>query len=181
MNTGTRTRSLRSTTIKKVTVYGLILFILAIAQCSFFSNLTFLPVTPSIVIGAVAAVALFENAETATVFAISAGFMADALGGSGITVSALVMLLFSVILSSIASKILKGFFPWVLLLAIASLLLGVQTYLRLAIAGRASDLAQILEKILLPEIICTFIFSLPLYFVFKLAAKFCKTKGKFKI
>lgn len=181
MRIGAHGESLHITAVKKILVYGIILFILTIAQCSFFSSLTFLSATPRIVIGAVAAVALFETRQTATVFALSAGFMLDALGGSGITVSALVMLLFSVILSSLASKILKSFFPWMLLLAIASLLSAAETYLRILIAGSANDITFVIGKILLPELLYTFLFSLPLYFIFGLAAKFCKSKGKFKI
>ena len=181
MNSGSRGDSLRVTSIKKILIYGSILFILAIAQCSFFSSLTFLPATPNIVLGALAAIALFETRECVAVFSLCAGFMIDALGGSGITASAAIMLAFSVILCSVSAKILKGFFPWVLMLALASILSVCETYLRLILAGHADNTAFVFGGILLPELIYTFFISLPLYFIFKLAAKTCKSKGRFKM
>ena len=76
---------------------------------------------------------------------------------------------------------LKGFFPWTLILALASLISSLYTYLRFVIGGQANELSFVFLKILLPELMMTFLFSLPLYFIFKIAAGFCETKGKFKL
>ena len=171
----------RSQTIKKTAIYGAMIFLISIAQCSFLANLTFLKITPNVVIGAIAAVALFENERVTTVYAIASGFVLDAVGGSGILVSPLVFLIISVLLSLISSKILGSFFPYTLLLLVASALSGLSTYLRLILAGSLPEYSFLFGKLLLPEFISTFVLSLPLYPIFKLAARLCESKGKFKM
>ena len=171
----------RSSTIKKTAIYGVLIFFIAIAQCSFFPNLTFLAATPNVAIGAVAAIALFESERVLCVFAISAGFILDAIGGSGVLVSPLIMLAVSVILSLISRKMLKGFFPYTLILAVASALSALSTYIRLLISGTLPSYSYLFLKLLLPELLMTFIFSLPLYIIFKTASKLCEAKGKFKM
>ena len=181
MNIRHRGDSARSITLKKIAVYGGMLFLLAIAQCSFFANLTFLPATPNIVIGAITAISMLESRHTATVFSLCAGFVIDALGGSGIPLSTLIMLLFSIILTSLAAKMLKNLLVWSLILTLSCALSTLATYLRLLAAGYVKDIYFVFIRISLPEFLLTLLFSLPLYFLFKAAVKFCNSKGKFKI
>ena len=84
---------IQSGTLKTVLLLGVTVFLLAVFQCSFLSGLTFISAIPNVVMGAVAAVAFFENERTATVFAIAAGFMLDILGGAGLPLSPIIMLL----------------------------------------------------------------------------------------
>jgi rod shape-determining protein MreD len=171
----------RAGVIKKAVILGFAAFILAVLQCSFLSGLSFLSATPDIVMGAVAAVALFNDERTATVFAISAGFILDALGGSGIPISPLTMLLASVLFSLLSKKMLKGFFPYSLLLLLASAAAAIFTAFSLLLAGRDVVADFIVKSIMIPEFILTFIFSVPLYPLFKLISRLCESKGRFKI
>lgn len=176
-----RNELLRTETLKRIAVYSCVFFFVAVLQCSFFANLSFINSTPNIILGALAAVSLFESEKTAAVSGVGAGFLADALGGAGFSISPVLMLLFAVILSTVARKVLKSFFPWLLLLLVASVLGAVGTFISILIFGALPEASYLLLKIILPEIISTFIFSVGLYFVFKLAAKLCETKGKFKV
>lgn len=171
----------RAATLKKVAIYSAIFFIIAVAQCSFFANLTFLGVVPNLVIGAVAAISLFESEHTSAVASIGAGFLTDALGGSGISISPLLFLSVALLLSALSKKILKGFFPWILLLTVANLFGIACTYLRLLISNTLPSTELLFKTIILPEFFYTLLFSLPLYFIFKFAARLGETKGRFKI
>ena len=168
-------------TLKKTLILGGAIFLITVIQCSFLSGLSFINVTPNIVIGAIAAVALFEDERTVTVFSVAAGFMLDALGGSGIPISPIVMLIASVALTLISKKMLKGFFPYALLLLAAALFAAIATCLDLLFAGRIPELSYLFSRILIPEFIFTVLFSFPLYPIFKLLSRLCESKGKFKI
>ena len=168
-------------TLKTVLLLGVALFLLAIIQCSFFSGLSFIGVTPNIVMGAVAAVAFFENERTVTVFSVAAGFMLDVLGGTGLPISPVVMLVASVVFTLISKKMLKGFFPYFLLMPVAAFFATVSTCLGLLFAGRIPELSYLFFKMLIPEFFLTILFSLPLYPFFKLLSRLCESKGKFKM
>lgn len=172
---------LQTGTLKTILILGITLFLLTVLQCSFFSGLSFIGATPNIVMGAVAAVALFEDERTATVFSVAAGFMLDALGGAGLPLSPLVMLIASIPLILISKKMLKGFFPYILLLPVAALLSAISTCIGLLTAGRIPEYSYLFSEILLPEFLATVVFSMPLYPLFKLLSKLCESKGKFKM
>lgn len=181
MNRRSQAEPIRTGAIRSALVLGASVFILAIIECSFLAGLDFLPAVPNIVMGAVAAVALFENERTATAFAIASGFILDAIGGSGIPISPIVMLAASVALSLLSKKMLKGFFPFILLLAASSLFAAASTALSIVLAGIDISAGYLIKSILVPEIILTILFSIPLYPIFKLLSKLCGSKGKFKI
>ena len=170
----------KAANLKRIAVYGSLLFFLGIAQCSFFASLTFLPATPSIMVGAVAAVAMFESERAAAVCGIAAGFLADTLGGSGLSLSPLFYFILALIISAAAKKVLKGFFPWSLLLFLASFLGSAFTLICIRINTDSLGFVYALKAILLPQFILTFIFSLPLFFIFRAAFRLCAKKGKFK-
>ena len=172
---------IQSGTLKTVLLLGVTVFLLAVFQCSFLSGLTFISAIPNVVMGAVAAVAFFENERTATVFAIAAGFMLDILGGAGLPLSPIIMLLASVVFTLVSKKMLKAFFPYILLMTVAALASAVSTLINLIFAGRIPELAHLFSKILIPEFILTIIFSIPLYPLFKLLSRLCESKGKFKM
>ena len=55
---------------KRVAVYGLLLLILGAAMCSFFAQLTRLPATPDLILGAVLAIALLDGRKTAAIVGV---------------------------------------------------------------------------------------------------------------
>lgn len=172
---------LQAGTLKTVLLLGVTVFLLAVFQCSFLSGLTFISAIPNVVMGAVAAVAFFENERTATVFSIAAGFMLDILGGAGLPLSPIIMLLASVLFTLVSKKMLKAFFPYLLLMIAAALASAASTLINLIFAGRVPEFSYLFSKILIPEIILTVIFSIPLYPLFKLLSRLCESKGKFKM
>ena len=84
--------------LRRVILYGILFFMLSVVQCSFLSRLSFLSVVPNIVLGGVCAISLLDDQKTATVCGICAGFLLDAIGGAGISLSPLLFMIVAIIL-----------------------------------------------------------------------------------
>ena len=176
-----RNEATRSAIIRRVIVFGIMFFLLGVAQCSFFTELYFISAVPDIVMGAVAAIALFDSQRSAVICSISAGFMIDALGGSGISLSPIAFMIIALVASEISKKILPSFLSWLLILIPSALIKAVFTVLNVFFATGEFMLARIFKSVLLPEFILTVLFSLPIFFIVKLCARLVEVKSKFKV
>ena len=166
---------------RKIAVYSTLFFLLGVAQCSFFNNLSFISAVPDIVLGAVVAVSMFDTQRTAVVCAIGAGAMIDAMGSSGISLCPVAFLIAALICSEISQKILPSFISLPLLLIPAALVKSAFTILNVYLMSSAHSFSVILKTILLPEFILTLIFSLPLFFIVKPCARLAQARSKFKV
>ena len=173
--------SAKFSVLRRVILYGILFFTLSVVQCSFLSRLSFLSVVPNIVLGGVCAVSLLDDQKTATVCGIGAGFLLDAIGGAGISLSPLLFMIVAIICSEIAKKMLAHFLSWLLLLFVASLAGAAVTFVNLLAAVGGVSLLALFFPVLLPEIVFTYIFSLPIYFIALLCVRFADSKNKFKI
>ena len=167
--------------IKRIVIYGLLIFILSVAQCSFFTNLDFLKVTPNIIVGAIAAIALCDSQKTACICAISAGFLIDALSGSGISVSPIALFAVALISCEISKKLLRNFLTWIAVLIPAILTDALFSLAYLYLEFERFSLSTVIKGIMIPEMIYTAIFSLPLFFIVKPCSRLANSKNKFKV
>ncbi len=151
----------RPTLWKKILVYGVLLLLLTAAQCSFFGGLSFLPAVPDLLLGALMALTLLDHRPTAAVTAVAGGFLCDALGSTGVSLTPLFYLLTVALAGILAEKMLPRFWSFLLLMFPASLLGLGYSALRAAIGG-ISPLA-ILRGTLLPQLFLTILCALPLY------------------
>lgn len=181
MNNAHRNQAAKAAVIKRIIIYGITFFILGVAQCSFFNELSFLSATPNIILGAVAAVSLIDSQRSAAVCGIAAGFLIDALGGTGISLSPIALLCVALLCSEIAKKILPTFISWVIILIPASLTGSIFTLANIFLLVGKFQLSAVFKTILLPEFILTVIFSVPLFFIIKLCVRLADAKNKFKI
>lgn len=145
-----------------------VMFILAVAECSFFAQLYFLPATPDLMLGFVIAVAMLDSQHSAAVCGIGAGFIIDAIGATGISFSPLFYMLCGAFCAILAKKMLQGFLSWVVELAIFSVVKGLYTLAAIYYSWTDAPFGAILLRTLLPEILCTFIICLPIFFIVKL-------------
>ena len=79
----------RGARVKRVLLFGLLALLLATAQCSFFAELHICPATPDLILSLTVAVLLLDSVYSATVVAIGAGFLVDALGATSLFLSPL--------------------------------------------------------------------------------------------
>lgn len=165
--------------IKRLIIYSLLLLLLASLQCSFFAGLHILPATPDLLLGAILAIILLDSKRSAAIVAICGGVLADALGGSGYSLSPLFFLIFAVIMGAISEKILPSFFSYMILLLPAILMREAYTCLCILAVYGSLPIVYTAKNILLPEAVCTFVVCLAVYPLVRLCTRPFGTRNKF--
>lgn len=168
MNKSHRPESSRQLFLRRAIVFSPVIFILAVAQCSFFAQLNFLPAVPDLMLGMVVAVAMLDSQKSAAVCGIGAGFVVDAIGAAGFSLSPVFYMLCGVFSATLAKKMLSGFLSFTVQLAVFSAVKTLFTLANLLYISTEISFLSVLLGILLPEFLCTLIISLPIYFIVKL-------------
>ena len=169
---GTRGQTGHGEIVKRVLVYGLLLLILATAQCAFFARLELLGAVPNLVLCAVVAIALVDSIRAAAVAGIAGGFLLDALGGVGLSLSPLMFFLVAWLIGSLAAKMMTGMVSYCILLIPTAVFAGAVRLVTLLWAGE--PVLGALRHGVLPELICTAVLGLPLYGIVALCNLFWK-------
>ena len=154
--------------VRRALVFAPVLFLLAVAQCSFFAQLKILPAVPDLMLGAVVAIAMLDSQKSAAVCGIGAGFLIDAIGATGLSFSPLFYMLCGAICGVTSRKMLQSFLSFTVQLGIFSLL---KSFYSLAIIlSKIADASFVstLTRVLLPETLLTFVICLPTFFIIKL-------------
>lgn len=181
MKTPRRNDIHKEAVIKRILVWGVTLFIVAIAQSSFFTGLSFMPAVPNITLGAVAAISMLDTQRSAAVCGISAGFLCDALGGSGISLSPLALLAVALICSELSKKLIPNLLTWTVTLISASLVGSLFTTLNILLSFGQPQVVMLIRGVLLPELLVTLLCSLPIFFIVKPLARLIDAKSKFRM
>ncbi|MBQ9085997.1 MAG: hypothetical protein IJY47_02290 [Clostridia bacterium] len=168
-----RNRREREETLRRIAVWGGLLFILAVARGSFFARLSFLPATPDLLLCALVAIALLDSVPVAAVAGIGGGFLADALGGTGFSLSPVLYLLVVLTVSGMAEKMMAGVWSWLLMMIPALLLRAGATFLGILLTYESFTFGYALGGILLPEGILTLLLGFPLYWIVMLCVRLC--------
>ncbi len=158
-----RTAEIRPETVKRVVLYGLLLLFLSAMQCSFFARLRFLPATPDLVLCAVVGILLLDSEQAAAIAAVGGGFVLDAIGGIGVSLSPVFYLLTVTLLRLLSKKIMPGFLSYLIVLLPSLLLRASFTALGLLGAVDALSISQALRRVILPEALITLVFGMLVY------------------
>ena len=168
MNSTYRLEANRQLFIRRSTVFAPVIFLLSVAQCSFFAQLYFLPSVPDLILGFIVAVAMLDSQKSAAVCGIGAGFVIDAIGASGLLFSPIFYMLCGVMCGFLSKKMLPSFLSWLVELAVFSAVRMLFTLANLLYLWSDVPFWTTLKDLLLPEMICTFIVCLPIFFIVKL-------------
>ena len=163
--------------LRRILIYSALFFLFGIAQCSFFSRLKPFGATPNITLGAICGVIMLDNKRSAAICAIAAGYFIDTLGAVPPSFSPLFYLLCVAILGKVSDKMMPRFVSFAALLLPAVVLNAVYTYLGAWLAAKAAPSLSVFPSVILPEILSTFIFCLPIYFLVKLCVIPIGAKG----
>lgn len=153
---------------KRVCVYGILLLILASAQCSFFARLHILPATPDLILCALLAILVLDSTPAAAIAAVGGGILLDTLGGVGVSWSPLFYLALMVLMSLLASKMLQGFAAYFVLLLLSLPFRAGVVALGLWRSVTDFSFTAALREVILPEAIVTLVLGIPIYFLGKL-------------
>lgn len=174
-----RDQLFRPELVKRIVIYSLLTLILGSAQCSFFPALSICPATPDLVMGMLLAVLLIDSEKSAAPLAIGAGFFLDAIGGGAIAYLPVLYTLYVLFVSFFSQKMLTGFASYAILLLPTLLFRAVATFICMALADGSMPEAAHAFGVILPELVSTAIFCLPLYAIVKLCTAPMQTHGKF--
>lgn len=159
------------TLLKKSVIWGLWLFFLALLQTSFFSFFDPFGAVPDLVLPAVIAIAVFDKERMGTIAGIVGGFIIDALGGVGLSLSPLVYMICGVAAALLVHSIFRrDFLSWLILTALGLVISGASS----VICGYASvsfanvTAAHIFSRLLIPAFLSSIIIAIPFYFLTKL-------------
>ena len=165
--------------LKRVMIYGLLTLVLGSAQCAFFPILSFCPRTPDLILAMLVAIAMLDGEGPAAICAVACGFFIDAIGGSGVALSPLIYFLTVFVISFYTEKVLKSFPAFLLLLIPALVCRAISTYICASIADRVFPSFWMIGHVILPEMLCTAILAIPVYFLLKLCVKPLQAHGRF--
>ena len=171
MISGYKRRKHTEAQIKRIFIYSVILFLLTVAENSFFGSLRLLPSTPDLILGAVAVIALTDSRETSCIMAIIGGIMADAICGVGIYLSPILYFVVVLLICPFSKKMMRSYLSWLAILPLALIMRALYTVAKAYIFGSGIEIVQLLRYAVLPEAICTAIFSLCLYPIITLSVR----------
>jgi hypothetical protein len=166
----------------KCALYGIALYVLAILQVTFFAKINILSAQPDLLLGAIATLALYEDDKTCALCGIISGFFYCALGGADIPFYILFSFLCAYTLWIIKDyglpKRHSSFF------ALAILGFGAKAVFNIAeisLAARNFNLFGAFSSIIIPEFICSLVFSpIPYVFFYMLTRIFYKRNNQRK-
>ena len=160
-----RQGGIRPDLVKRIVIFGLLTLILSAAMSSFFAQLTCLPATPDLMLGAVIAIALLDGRGSAAIVAVAGGITVDALGGVGASLSPLLYLGVVLTVGLLGEKMLSSFLSFLLLLLPSLFLRALFSLVGIWLFVGEITFAGVLTGVLLPEAISTFVFCCPIYFL----------------
>ena len=153
----------------RILCYGFLILILASAEYSFFPSLCFFPAVPDLLLGATAAVSLLDTRRASLVFSIAAGLMADAIGGVGAPLSALLYVAVACVVGAFGEKMLPRYGSYLVLMLPSLLLRAGYSFLLFLLGDFSEGLWVFVGQRLVPEAAVTAAASLALYFLVRLS------------
>lgn len=159
------------TLAKKSLIWGIWLFFLAIIQTSFFSVLRPFGAVPDMVLTAVIVIAIYDKERTGTIAGLTGGFIADALGSTGLSFSPLVYMICGCITAILAYSVLRrDFISWIIGTVLSLIISGIASIISLYSSASASHVgfSHILTELLIPQFLASLVIGIPVYIVTKM-------------
>ncbi len=152
---------------RRVIVYGVLMLLLCVLQCAFFSVLLPFGGVPDIVLGGICALCMLDNKRVAAVCAVGGGYFLYALGSPTLAFSPLFYLLAVVVIGKICEKMMPGFISFAVCTLPAAAMGALYTFVNLWISLGVFPPIKVTVGALLPYILSTVICSLGVYFLVK--------------
>ncbi len=151
--------------LRRVIVFGAVAFFLGVLQCSFFARLKPFGAVPDLMLGSLCAITMIDNKKTAAVYAVAAGYFIDALGAVPPSFSPIFFLIATFVFGKISEKMMPRFVSYLIVMIPAVLLGGAFTYVNLCISLSGVAPIGLFFGIALPQMVSTYVFCLPVYFL----------------
>ena len=179
---GRKAVSVRAKTIAyKCVIYSIALFILSIAQVTFFAKVNVLGATPDLMLGAVLLIAMNDDQRVAGICGIVSGFLYCAMGGFVYPFYMMFSFLCGYTLWGVSDRFLGK--NYVSYLALALLTYGLKALFNIIEASLFAytiNLLNLISRAILPEFISSMVFCSLSYLVFSMIARPLNSKSKRK-
>ncbi|MBQ3125675.1 MAG: hypothetical protein IJC15_01275 [Clostridia bacterium] len=157
--------------IRRVLVWGGVLFLCAILQTTLFSFLRGVHARPDLMLAAVVAIAIFDSPRAGGVAGIAAGVIIGALGGVGLNLLPLFYMLCGCFFGVWSTHSLSANFPsWLIYMLVGCCGRAIMTLIHLDAVYPVYSLLDVVPGILVPEFLATLLVSPLLYLTLRRAA-----------
>ncbi len=151
--------------MRRIIIFGAVAFLLGILQCSFFARIKPFGAVPNLMLGSLCAITMIDNKKSAAVYGIAGGYFIDALGAVPPSFSPVFFLISVVVIGKISEKMMPRFVSFLIVMIPTVLMGGVFTYINMCVSASGLAPLGVFFKIALPEMLCTYVFCLPVYFI----------------
>lgn len=170
------------TNLRKIAVWGVALFFLAVLQTSLFARVAeVIPrgAVPDLLLAASVAIAIFDSERTGAIAGIAAGFLAGALGGVGFSLLPLCYMLCAYVCGIWSTMSLSANLPsWIVYMLASGVARAIVSLVHVAVVYGDYRLSAVVGTVLLPEFFSTLVCSFLVYFPLKRLALLCNRRLK---
>ena len=176
-------KKVSSARVKTITykcfIYAIALFVLSIAQVTFFNKINVLGATPDLMLGAVLAVAMIDDKEISAICGIVAGFFYCAMGGFVYPFYMMFSFLCGYTLWGVSDRFLgKNYISYLALALLAFSLKAIFNIVEASLFAYTINLINMFSKAILPEFLSSMIFCSLSYLAFGAIARLFNSKSR---
>ena len=156
---------------KKCIVWGLWLFVLTIFQTSFFSVFKVFGMTPNLVLPAVVTAAIYDRERSAVITGLTGGFLIDALGSFGLSLSPLTYMLFGTAAALLTFSVMnRSFASFAILTSIFLIIDGIIGIFasRAVIKNPSAGFGKLIGELVFPQFLASLLVGIAVYLLTKL-------------
>ncbi len=163
----------------KCVVYGIFLFVLSIAQVTFFSKINVLGATPDLLLGAVLLIAMREDQRVASICGIISGFFYCTMGGFVYPFYVIFSFLCGYTLWFVSDRFLgKNYISYLTLALLTFLLKALFNVIESSLFAYTINMINMFSKAILPEFISSMVFCSLSYLIFTAIARLLNSKSR---
>ena len=165
----------------KCSVYSIALFVLSIAQVTFFSKINVLSATPDLMLGAVLLIAMKDDQRVSSICGIVSGFLYCAMGGFVYPFYMMFSFLCGYVLWIISDRFLgKNYVSYLALAVLAFGLKALFNVIEASLFAYTINILNMFTKAIIPEFISSMTFCTVSYLIFNALSRLLNSKSNKK-
>ena len=150
----------------KCTLYGVLLFLIAVMQVSFFSKINVLGAPPDLLLASIVLLAMHEDHRVSTVCGIIAGFFYCALGGFSYPLYLIFAFFCGYVFWGISEHAFGKNYPsFIAFCALAFGIKAIYNMVEISLSAQSFSIIGVFASLLLPEFISSMLFCSVSYII----------------
>lgn len=165
----------------KCIIYSLVLFVLSVAQVTFFAKINILNATPDLMLGAVLLIAMKDDQKVASICGIVSGFFYCAMGGFVYPFYMMFSFLCGYTLWFVSDRFLgKNYVSYLALAILTFALKAIFNIVETSLFAYTVNILNMFSRAILPEFISSMTFCTLPYLIFSAVERLLNTKSRRK-